>query len=416
MSSDKHGHDGKRDHPRHFRREESHQASHSPAEPPPQHSIAVHPLVSQTPPEMVQTAPQLAEMIAHLKAQGAFAFDSEFIGERSYEPLLCLVQAATTKKVFLIDPLCGLDLGDFWELLVSPTVEKIVHAGQQDFGPAVQRTGRTPANVMDVQIAAGMIGTDYPLSLSKLLLAFVGVSVGKGLTFSHWDNRPLSEAQVYYAADDVRYLPAARAAIGKRLSELGRTDWAREECAAALENLSLYKPAPETLYLRVRGRDRLGRRELAVLRELVILRDQAARQEDMPARTLLKDGILTALSRWPAKELADLDDIRGLPRPVESKYGQQIVEVTAKALALPEDQWPVAEPFEDPAIRPLVDKMLADINQLCLDKSVAPSLIASRKELTLFRQSAAAGQSAQSHRIARGWRKELLKDLPGLKI
>jgi len=360
---------------------------------------------------VVNTAPGLSEMVGELKAAGAFAFDSEFIGERSYEPVLCLVQAATARKVFLVDPLGGLDLSELWELLVCPTMEKIILAGRQDFGPAVRRMQRPPANIMDVQIAAGFVCTEHPLSLARLLTEFVGVSLDKGGKFTHWDSRPLSAMQMRYAADDVRYLPAAREAIGKRLAELGRTAWAREECAAALEDISLYRPPKETLYLRVRRRDGLGRRRLAVLRELAIWRDRAARQENVPTRTLLKDGILMALARRPARSLADLDGVKGLPRPVENKYGRQIVEATARALALSDDQLPPAEPRESRALAVRADRIWADLGQFCRERSIAPSLVASRREVGRACRVAASGQPVEQHRLLRGWRKELLGDL-----
>ena len=252
---------------------------------------------------------------------------------------------------------------------------------------------------------------EHPLSLDRLLIEFVGVSLDKAGKFTHWDNRPLSAMQMRYAADDVRYLSAAREAIGKRLAELGRGDWARQECASALEDISLYKPAPEALYLRVRQRDRLRRRHLAVLRELAIWRDQAARAENLPTRTLLKDGILVAMARRPAGSLADLGAYRGLPRPVESKYGRQIVEATARGLAVPEDQLPPPEPEEPWALRARADKVWASVSEFCLGRLIAPSLVASRKEVGRACRALSTGQAAGQHRLLRGWRKELLADL-----
>ena len=187
---------------RHFWREQSHRQSHEAAGPGP---VATHPLASADEPAMVATDAGLAEAIAHLRAEGSFAFDSEFIGERSYTPHLCLVQLATTRRVFIVDPLARLDLGPLWEvLLCSQEIEKIVLAGQQDFLPAVAHCGRPPAGVIDAQVAAGLVHCDYPLSLWRLVKEFVGVELGKGLTFTHWDNRPLSAVQLRYAADDVR--------------------------------------------------------------------------------------------------------------------------------------------------------------------------------------------------------------------
>lgn len=350
-------------------------------------------------------------MIEHLRAAGSFAFDSEFIGERSYISHLCLVQAATTQKVFLVDPLGGLDLSALWDLLVSPQTEKIVLAGQQDLDPVVRHTGKAPGQIMDVQVAAGFVHVEYPFSLGRLLEEFVGVSVGKAHSFSHWDKRPLTAMQLRYAADDVRYLPAARDAIGKRLTELDRTAWAREECAAMLEDLSLYRTSPEALFLRVRGRERLGRRQLAVLRELAIVRDQAARQEDVPTRTLLNDGILVALARWPARKPSDLGAIRGLPRPVEERYGQQMIEATAKALALPEDRLPAEDPGEHPTLRAQATGVLEGITEFCQQRSISPALVTNRKEVVRLCRAASEGRPLGSHRLFRGWRKELLGDM-----
>ncbi|RPI61448.1 MAG: hypothetical protein EHM48_05630 [Planctomycetaceae bacterium] len=411
MKSDKPQHPQRRDNGRHFWREISHRESHSQTEEQAAGPVHAHPLASAAPPIIVTTDAAMAEMVSHLKHAGSFAFDSEFIGERSYEPQLCLLQTATRESVFIVDPLASMDLLPLWELIVSPKVEKIVLAGQQDFGPAVQRTNKPPANIMDLQIAAGFIHTDYPLSLVKLIAEFVGVSLGKGLTFTHLDNCPLSPVQLRYAADDVRYLPAAREAIGKRLAESGRVAWAREECAASLEDISLYQPAPETLYLRVRGRDRLGRQPLAILRELAMVRDRAAASENVPPRTLLKDEILLSMARHPIGKLEDLDRVSGLPRNVEAKYGHDFLDATVQAMALPENRWPARDASVRPATQDHIDKIYADINKVCIEQSIAPALVASRKDVARASRVIGGGKTPQPVRLLQGWRKELLNDL-----
>jgi ribonuclease D len=124
------------------------------------------------------------------------------------------------------------DLTPFWELLCDPAVEKIVHAGDQDVEPVVRHLNRSPANFFDTQIAAGFCALPYPVSLSKLVMELTGAKLGKGLTFTHWDQRPLSPMQLRYAADDVRYLPAVRAELGRRLEKSHHAGWAKEECEA----------------------------------------------------------------------------------------------------------------------------------------------------------------------------------------
>ena len=208
-------------------RAKSHESAHAEEAPPSAATQINHPLVPQGSSTLVTTESQLTELIGHLQSSGRFAYDSEFIGELTYIPKLCLIQVASAERIGLIDPLAGLNLKPFWELIADPAVEKIVHAGQQDLEPVCRELGRAPANVFDTQIAAGFIGLPYPLSLSKLINETAGVKLGKGLTFSHWDQRPLSAMQLRYAADDVRYLVLAREKIGQRLDgarphEVGR--------------------------------------------------------------------------------------------------------------------------------------------------------------------------------------------------
>jgi ribonuclease D len=410
MSSHQHRRDDRRLSPRYTRRAISHEESHAGPggqAPPP---IAAHPLASPDAPKMVATNDGLKDAIARLRSAKAFAFDSEFIGELSYEPRLCLLQAATAREVFVIDPLCGLDVLPFWGLLADASVEKIVHSGQQDFMLMARQTGRAPANVLDAQIAAGFVHADYPLSLARLVEEFVGVPLGKAHTFTHWDHRPLSAVQVHYAGDDVRYLPAARVEIERRLVQRGRLAWAREECAATLEDASLYESDPRTLYLRVRGRDRMGRRSLAALRELAAFRDRAARRENVPPRSLLTDGVMRALARRPVERLADLARVAGLPRPVERQYGEEIVAATLKALAQPEADWPQADPPEPPALTKKIKALWDAIQRRCEETGVAAGLVASRREIV--RLCLPGGEkSPGSSRLLRGWRREFLGNL-----
>src|SRR5205823_3010270 len=96
---------------------------------------------------LVDTDAGLSELLGQLRAAGSFAYDSEFIGELTYVPKLCLVQVATTNRVALIDPLAGVELKPFWEIIADPSVEKIVHAGEQDVEPVIRHLGREAQNV-----------------------------------------------------------------------------------------------------------------------------------------------------------------------------------------------------------------------------------------------------------------------------
>jgi ribonuclease D len=363
-----------------------------------------HPLIPSGNAEMIDTPAGLASLLERLRAAGRFAYDSEFIGELTYIPKLCLIQVATAKQVSLIDPLAKIDLLPFWELLCDPSVEKIVHAGPQDLEPVFRHTGRAPANVFDTQIAGGFIGMSYPVSLSKLVREITAVPLGKGLTFTHWDQRPLSASQLRYAADDVRYLVAVREEIGRRLDALGHTEWAMAECQALCDPQQ-YRFDPEHQYHRVRGASSLQAGGLAVLRELVIWRDGCARMHDLPPRSFLRDEILIDLSRNPVKSLEKLARVKGLPRPVEAAHGSEIVSATARGLAVKSTDLPTTwQREETPTEKFRADAMRCAIEAMCYGRGIDPSLVASRSEIGELYRHLTDNATARELRLLSGWR------------
>ena len=367
---------------------------------------------------LITTDDALAQLLAQLRTAGSFAYDSEFIGELTYVPKLCLVQVATIDHVALIDPLAGVDLKPFWEIIADEGVEKIVHAGQQDVEPVIRHLDREGKNVFDTQIACGFIGMAYPVALSKLVAELVGAKLGKGLTFTHWDQRPLSASQLRYAADDVRYLPALRSEIGKRLDATGHTAWARQEFDAMCD-ARLYHFDPETAYHRVRGATSLSPQGLAILRELVIWRDAVARAHDVPPRAFLKDEILIDLSRQPVKTLEKLDRVRGLPRPVEHAHGKEIVDATLRGLATPPGKFPFGRTIEpSPTERFRADALWAAAQCLCIGQQLDPGLVTSRQEIGDLYRFLTRGGKEPNIGLLKGWRnkavgeplRQMLKD------
>ena len=384
-------------------RDQNHNAAHATDHAPEQ--AMHHQLVPKGPAPLIATSDGLDELLAHLRAAGRFAYDSEFIGELTYLPKLCVIQVATSQRVALIDPLAGLNLTPFWEVLCDPSIEKIVHAGQQDIEPVFRFTQRAPANIFDTQIAAGFIALPYPVSLSKLVMELTGAKLGKGLTFTHWDQRPLSAMQLRYAADDVRYLPLLREEIGNRLAAAGHAEWAMEECAAQCEP-SVYQFDPDVQYLRVRGVGSLAPQGLAILRELTIWRDGAARAEDVPPRTMLRDEILVDIARSPVTSAEKLSRVRGLPRPVESAHGQQLVDAVNRAMAMPESSYPQPrETEQSPTERFRADALWARAQMLCYEQKIDPALVSSRQEIGEFYRAVTTGKSVDQHHLMTGWRK-----------
>lgn len=358
------------------------------------------------PPELVQTQERLESVVKQLREAKTFAYDTEFIGEMSYRPHVCLIQVATDDYVGLIDPLSGIDLTTFWELMCDADLFKIAHAGEQDLEHVWRATGQAPKNVFDTQVAAGFIGLSYPASLAKLVGEFLGIKLAKGFTFTDWTLRPLSGSQLKYAADDVRFLPQVARLILDRLTELNRVDWALQECE---RRCLLAEPGfdAEADWDRVRGSGSLDGKGVNVLKQLIIWREACAETADVPPRTFLRDEVIIDIVKARPKTLEKLGSIRHLPRPVVEHHGKDVLELVARGL----EMTPV-KLDEDSNYEPLLrekfryDSVWAVVQTLCAAQSLDSAMVTSRQETIDVYRGMARGRDLSGHRLLSGWREQ----------
>ena len=389
-------------------RKASHQQQHDDAAEAPPPVVLDDPLVSTDEAAWVDDDAGLAALIDELRAAGCFAYDAEFIGEHSYEPRFCVLQAATADRVALIDALAHLDLTPFWELLTDPGVRKLVHAGRQDLEPAVRHLDRAPANVFDVQLAAGFIGLDYPLALRKLAQALVDADLGAGLKFSQWDVRPLTAVQKQYAANDVRYLPLIDDRLVSRLEATGNLDFAQAACDE-LCDIELYRFDAQQQSGRIRGAGTLNPVQRRRLTALVDWRDGLARQQDVPPRTLLKDGVLLELSRKPVRTAEDFRTRRGIPKPIKQVHAQTVIGLSK--IDAPTHDSDSDKPMPGRlthAQERLVDELLDMVRRQCAAQRINPAVVTSKKQLTRLVRALTRGTDPNDTELLRGWRGELL--------
>ena len=357
----------------------------------------------ELPEEIVSTPEELAACCAHLAAQSCFGFDTEFVGEDTYHPRLCLIQAAAPDRLFLIDPLSAGPLDAFWRLVVDPARVAVVHAGREEVRLCRLWTGQTPGNLFDLQLAAGLVGLTYPLGHGPLIGQLLGVHLSKGETRTEWRRRPLTPEQIRYAFDDVRCLLPAWKKLAGRLDKLGRAEWAREEFGRLARAASPEEPAAEERWRKLRGLGSLDRRRLAVVRALYNWREEEAARTNRPARTIVRDDLVVEIARRnPARE-RDLHTLRGLPR----RDLDAIVETVAAAAQLPPEEWPAAtERDQDPPQVALTAAVLtAVLGDVCARLRLAPNLVASNQDVKrLVRARFAGGPPPEDAPLTQGWR------------
>lgn len=366
--------------PRRSRRDRHHAASHSGKQDPPP-PIPDHPAVPGGEPIIVTSDADMPAMVEHIRKTGQFAFDTEFIGEETYVPKLCLLQLATRERLFLVDPLTVQDLEPIWSMMADPDLETLVHAGDQDLEPVERLIGRCPANIIDTQIAAGFIGQPYPLSLTRTVKVMTGYEVTKGMTFTKWDERPLSDMQNRYAADDVRYLPLVWERMKERLEENGQLAWCIDQCNRSCR-MGAFDIDVQQVCRKFHRRNQLRRAQWYRLCHLVTMRNELARKQDVPPRKLIPDGSLSDLARRRIENVDELNGIKGLPRPTVQRHGFEIMSAIAENEET--DRWPdlpVKLREESAEDRVRIDSLWTALSCWCLSNEIAPALVTSRSEI-----------------------------------
>lgn len=363
-------------------------------------------------PELSVTTPAaLQECLAHLAGCSHVAFDTEFVGEDTYRPDLCLVQVATPEHLYLIDPLsCG-DLTAFWELIADPKRVVIVHAGREEMRMCYFGIGRPPAHVFDVQIAAGLVGYSYPIGYANLVQEMLGQRLHKGETLTDWRRRPLTPSQQKYAFDDVRYLIPIWKKLHDKLRRMTREDWASEEFGAFVRRSVNDDPAVEK-WRKLKGIGGLDSRGLATARELYHWRDERAAQGNRPPRTVIRDDLLSDLARRPPTKIDELLSYRG----VTKGDAPQILDAIRRAKALPLNECPEPEGREnDPPHVLLLSSLLGVIlAEWCARNRMASNLVATTSDLKrLVRARQPGGPPFGNSALKTGWRQRVV--LPELE-
>lgn len=357
--------------------------------------------------EQIVTQPgELAEYCAHLAASRQFGFDTEFVGENTYHPHLCLVQVATAERIILIDPLTVGPLDAFWKLVVDPANEVIVHAGREEVRLCRLWTGQTPGNLIDLQLAAGLAGLAYPLGHGALVSQVLRVQLAKNETLTEWRERPLTRAQIRYAFDDVRYLLPLWQRLGKDLHKLGRMAWVREEVARLTANAAPEEPVQER-WRKLRGLGALDRRRLGVVRALFAWREEKAALANRPARTIIRDDLIIEIARRNPQRARDLEVVRGLGK----RDLDTILSVVDHARQLPREQWPEpAERDQDaPQVGWLAGVLTAVLGDHCVRHRLAANLVATNQDIKLLVRARMAGEPLPGESLlTQGWRAQTI--------
>jgi len=356
---------------------------------------------------IITTTQALADLCKEAASEPFVTLDTEFLRERTYYAKLCLVQMALPgtgpERAYIIDPLAdGLSLDPLLELMRNEAVVKVFHAARQDLEIFFIDGGVIPKPLFDTQIAAMVCGFGEQVGYETLVRKILQAPLDKGSRFTDWSQRPLSDAQLKYALDDVTHLRQVYEFLSEKIEASGRASWVAEEIATLMKP-DTYVTLPEDAWRRIRTRGHSGKM-LAIVRELARFRENHAQTRNIPRSRVYKDDALLELSSTKPANMEALGRSRLLLR--EARRGdiaEGILNAVKTALEMPSSDWPrVDKDDEQLQVNPALADLLRVLIKAKADQSgVAQRLIAPTSELDAI----AAGK--RDVPCLKGWRNEL---------
>jgi len=360
--------------------------------------------MTESPIQFITTSEDLAALCDRLAAEAFVTVDTEFMREKTYYPELCLVQLAGANDVAVVDAQAkGLDMAPLGALLAKPDVVKVFHACRQDVEIFLLMYGVVPENLFDTQVAAMVAGFGDQVGYDTLVQSLTGGKIDKAHRFSDWSARPLSKAQISYAAADVTHLRDVYEKLLARLHGEGRDAWVAQEMGA-LASPDTYRVDPDRAWERLKLRVN-NRRQLGLVKAIAAWREREAQRINIPRGRLVKDEQIGEIAALAPVDADALERARGITSGfARGKSGASLLEAIAAAKTIPEADLPKPDrgrdtPRASPALVALLKVLL---NAAAEQNDVAPRLVAGGDEI-----EALVLDETAPNPVLEGWRFEM---------
>ena len=350
--------------------------------------------------ELIEDDAAFSVLLDRLDGQDRYAIDTEFHRERTYFPHVALVQIADAHGVALVDTL-SVDLSPFSRILDSPALA-VMHAARQDMEVLERSCGTIPSRLVDTQVSAGFLGYTSP-SLANLLERELKIRAPKADRLTDWLKRPLTPAQLDYAAADVAHLLLLHDVLWERVQEKGRADWVLDACEELRTEFRGPRD-PEEAWRRIKELRHLRGGTLAIAQAVAGWRERRAVETDQTPRFVLSDLAVVSIAAAAPTTVEELRTLRGVDgRGLKGGMGEDLLGVIAEAKGHQPHRAPSQSVPELPGeLRPAVPLVSAWVSQRARDLELETSLLATRSDLEdLLR-------GVPDARLTVGWRAELV--------
>ena len=358
--------------------------------------------MSTSKPILLSESHHISEHADRMTSVDAIGVDTEFVRERTYFPRPGLLQFSDGEQAWLVDPVT-LEGSPALESLVAAIMSnadasKILHSTGEDL-EVIDMVGHAePSPLFDTQRAAALLG--WPLQIRYELLArdLLGVEFPGGLGRNDWRRRPLPEAWIEYAANDVIALPRMREVLSEKLERAGRLEWLLEDCRRILQR----QHQDSDPVLRIKGAAGLSDEELERLARLARWREEQARNRDIPRGFVIADPVVLQLARRTTTRQQDFDQFEGGRQRVGKRDRAAIMELLQAGPG--NYQRPPELELLTNEQRARIKEMQGQVKQIAEELGIEPTVIASKRDLTRKAQ----GMDCD---WLDGWRGELLRNL-----
>lgn len=333
-----------------------------------------------------------------LTSHGHLGIDTEFMREKTYFAQLCLMQIATNDQIYCVDPLVDSGQQEFWRVLLAQNW--VVHSARQDIEVVFQSARKMPESIFDTQIAAALLGYPAQMGYADLAKDLFDVDMDKSHTRADWSKRPLQEAFLQYAAEDVEYLLPAFERLGDRLEREGRLDWARQDSQLLLDP-ALYAVSDNQAIDRLKGARNFRGRKRAAAARLAAWREDEAIRRDRPRQWIVRDNVLLEIAYQLPSSEDKLARIEGLPPKLLARIGKDLLRAVNASADDENSYSPPRPPTE--AQKALLKEMQTRVARCAEELGIAAETLASKREL-----AAVIVSGRQDSRVFTGWRREIV--------
>ena len=336
--------------------------------------------------QFIDTADDLHQLCQEMKKEPWLAMDTEFLREKTYYPKFCLLQIATLDWVACIDPIAleG-QMDELFSIINDPAIIKILHSCRQDVEIFYQLSGKLPRPLFDTQLVAPLLGYQENPGYAMLVSGFLNINLSKTHTRTDWSQRPLSAEQIQYAADDVIYLAKIYCMMQEQLKTLGRENWLDDDFEQLL-NPDLYDIPVENAWLKIRGKNKLTGKQLAIVQVLAEWREEAAKKSDRPKNWIVRDEHIMDMAKLQPTTVQALSKIRGVTDGFVKRSGSKVCDLIKMAQDLPALKVKTkSKSGKKTQKQEAVLDILSGIVRLRADEnSLNPIILATRKDLDAF--------------------------------